>query len=211
MSVAVAFCALIRFVLNRMQLLPIEWFQLHLAIGEAALGVAVLLIHIALRIQALIVASWADAAASASASASASATATFESLMTALTVTRFLLVLSFHVDALFPTCISTFHAFVSTHQILSLRVAPVFEKRGIRNLIILAWVVSIGAMILVISIRSVDDTQPSVEGVVAISIGCPAIFLLATAIALFIVRSYQTKKRGKMLFKQSTIPSSYRH
>ena len=123
MSVAVAFCALIRFVLNRMQLLPIEWFQLHLAIGEAALGVAVLLIHIALRIQALIVASWADAAASASASASASATATFESLMTALTVTRFLLVLSFHVDALFPTCISTFHAFVSTHQILSLRVS----------------------------------------------------------------------------------------
>ena len=64
MSIVIALCAFIRFVMNRMQLLPIEHFHLSLALGETALGVLVLLVHTALRIQALVAACVANVTSS---------------------------------------------------------------------------------------------------------------------------------------------------
>ena len=49
------------------------------------------------------------------------------------------------VDTLYPAILSVFNVVIRTHQILAMRVAAtVIGKCGVRCLILLAWVVSIG-------------------------------------------------------------------
>ena len=49
------------------------------------------------------------------------------------------------VDTLFPAFLSVFNVIIRTHQILSLRVAAnIIGRRGVRCLISLAWVISVG-------------------------------------------------------------------